>query len=95
MIPGNGLGIMRCWTAQCTPPAISPPTAAIAAMPKMISLSECSELPLLLPLLSSEDCEAFTSDSTVSACTGEIVEKAIAVVARRVTIVLRMRLILA
>lgn len=91
MIPGNGLGIMRCWTAQCTPPAISPPTAAIAAMPKMISLSECSEL----PLLSSEDCEAFTSDSTVSACTGEIVEKAIAVVARRVAIVLRMRLILA
>lgn len=101
MIPGRGFGIMRCCTAQCTPPAISPPTAAIAAMPKMMSRlersesSESSELPELVPLLSSDDTEASVSVSTVCACTGEMAEKAIAVVASMVMRVLRMPIILA
>ena len=98
MIPGSGFGIMRCCTAQCTPPAISPPTAAIAAIPKMMSRlerSESSELPELVPLLSSDDTEASVSVSTVCACTGEMAEKAIAVVASMVMMVLRMPIILA
>lgn len=91
MIPGSGLGIMRCWTAQCTPPAMRPVTAATAAMPTMISVVSAS----LLVLLSSDDTEASVSVSTVCACTGEMAENAIAVVASMVMMVLRMGMILA
>lgn len=91
MIPGRGLGIMRCCTAQCTPPAMRPETAATAAMPTMILVVSAS----LLVLLSSDDTEASVSVFTVCACAGEMTEKAIAVVASMVVMVLRMSIILA
>lgn len=93
MIPGSGLGIMRCCTAQFTPLAISPPTAAIATTPIRRSVSS----PSLLVLLRDEDSllSSAERESLEVALAGEIVERTIPVAATRLRSVLRMNDILA